>query len=166
MDQDDEIHNITIKCPTCNSKKNLVIPEDIISKSKQLTTISVPKGLVCEHTFQVFIDKNSKVRGYQKIDFEISNIDFYYKIGSTDEVDAISSPVIEITCPRCKKKMNVINEFGKEKKTRVITINNSIADHCGHEFLVYLDRSNRILGYSSIKNIDENEDLKDIFSKL
>jgi hypothetical protein len=37
-----------------------------------LTTISLPKGLVCDHHFQAFVDKNFVVRGYQKVDFEFA----------------------------------------------------------------------------------------------
>ena len=33
----------------------------------------MPKGLVCDHHFQAFIDKNFAVRGYQKVDFEFEN---------------------------------------------------------------------------------------------
>ncbi len=45
----------------------------MINKARHLTTISLPKGLVCDHHFQAFIDKNFAVRGYQKVDFEFEN---------------------------------------------------------------------------------------------
>jgi len=64
--------NINIICPICKSEKQLDIPESIINQAKQLTTVSIQKGMLCNHHFQAFIDKNFKVRGYQKIDFEIS----------------------------------------------------------------------------------------------
>ncbi len=57
--------------------KVLKIPLKIINQSKQLTTVSVPIGLVCKHNFQAFIDKNFKVRGYQKVDFHFSKMEFY-----------------------------------------------------------------------------------------
>ena len=53
------------------------IPIKIIDQSKQLTTISVPLGLVCNHNFQTFIDKNFVIRGYQKVDFDLSSMEFY-----------------------------------------------------------------------------------------
>jgi len=40
-----------------------------------LTTVSIPFGLICNHSFNAFIDKKFKVRGYQKVDFEISKIE-------------------------------------------------------------------------------------------
>jgi hypothetical protein len=63
---------IQVICPICKSEKQLNIPESVISQSKQLTTVSIQKGMLCNHHFQAFIDKNFKVRGYQKIDFEIT----------------------------------------------------------------------------------------------
>jgi len=69
--------DIVVQCPICKSKKNLEIPSQIINQSNQLSTVSIPSGLVCKHTFQAFIDKNFKVRGYQKVDFELSRMEFY-----------------------------------------------------------------------------------------
>ncbi len=60
-------------CPVCKSKKSLEIPKTVISEAKQLTTMSIARGLVCEHQFQAFVDKNFQVRGYQRVDFEFEN---------------------------------------------------------------------------------------------
>lgn len=60
-------------CPICKSKKSLEVPESVIEEAKQLTTMSIARGLVCEHQFQAFVDKNYQVRGYQRVDFEIEN---------------------------------------------------------------------------------------------
>ncbi|MFW9771769.1 MAG: hypothetical protein ACFFEO_06335 [Candidatus Thorarchaeota archaeon] len=61
---------ISIRCPVCKLKKDLRFPKSVINQAKQLTTISIPKDLICEHHFQAFVDKNFVVRGYQKVDFE------------------------------------------------------------------------------------------------
>lgn len=60
-------------CPVCKSKKLLDIPKSVIAEAKQLTTMSIAKGLVCDHQFQAFVDKNCAVRGYQRVDFEFEN---------------------------------------------------------------------------------------------
>jgi len=81
-------HDIVIVCPTCNTKKELKIPTKIINQAKQLTTVSIPSGTVCEHGFQSFVDKNFKIRGYQKVDFEFSHMEFYESSGTElTEVD-------------------------------------------------------------------------------
>ena len=76
----EDYQNILVICPTCKTKKDLTIPTKIINQAKQLTTVSIPSGAVCEHSFQSFVDKNFKVRGYQKIDFEFTHMEFYEKI--------------------------------------------------------------------------------------
>lgn len=68
--------NVLIVCPKCNQKKQLSVPKKIINQSKQLTTVSIPSELCCEHSFQAFIDKNFKVRGYQQVDFDFSRVEF------------------------------------------------------------------------------------------
>ena len=60
-------------CPVCKSKKLLNVPKSVIAEAKQLTTMSIARGLVCNHQFQAFVDKKFQVRGYQKVDFEFNN---------------------------------------------------------------------------------------------
>ncbi len=73
----ESMENIHVVCPTCKGKKDLKIPTKIINQAKQLTTVSIPSGAVCEHGFQAFVDKNFAVRGYQKVDFEFYKMEFY-----------------------------------------------------------------------------------------
>ncbi|MFX1487749.1 MAG: hypothetical protein ACFFBI_01275 [Promethearchaeota archaeon] len=61
---------IRFVCPVCKSAKTLRFPQSVIVKAEGLTTMSIAKGLVCDHQFQAFVDKNFAVRGYQKVDFE------------------------------------------------------------------------------------------------
>jgi hypothetical protein len=75
-DFDEQTKEVTIKCPECANMNTIAIPAKIINQSKQLTTVSIPAGLVCEHSFQAFIDKNFKARGYQKVDYELSKMEF------------------------------------------------------------------------------------------
>lgn len=67
-----EYSEVRVSCPVCKTKKVLKFPKSVINQAKQLTTISLPKGLVCDHHFQAFVDKNFVVRGYQKVDFEFA----------------------------------------------------------------------------------------------
>ena len=54
-------------------KYGLKFPKSVINKARHLTTISLPKGFVCDHHFQAFVDKSFIVRGYQKVDFEFES---------------------------------------------------------------------------------------------
>lgn len=71
-------------CPVCKAKKGLEVPKSVIKKAKQITTMSIARGLVCAHQFQAFVDKHFKVRGYQRVDFELEN-------QNKDEQEIISS---------------------------------------------------------------------------
>jgi hypothetical protein len=62
---------VNMRCPICYEKKELTFPKSVITGARQLTTISIPKGLLCDHHFQAYVDKNFMVRGYQKVDFEL-----------------------------------------------------------------------------------------------
>ncbi len=62
---------INVRCPICKIDREIEFPTLVINQAKQLTTVSIPKGFICDHHFQAFIDKNFKIRGYQKVDFEM-----------------------------------------------------------------------------------------------
>jgi hypothetical protein len=72
MDDVKEYQKVKFTCPVCKINKELKIPKSIINKARQLSTVSIPKGLVCSHHFQAFVDKNFAIRGYQKVDFEVA----------------------------------------------------------------------------------------------
>lgn len=79
ISQEELFETILIVCPKCRTQRNLKVPTKVINQSKQLTTVSIPVELCCEHSFQAFIDKNFKVRGYQQVDFEFSSVEFLEK---------------------------------------------------------------------------------------
>jgi hypothetical protein len=66
---------VEVICPVCKLKDVIQIPKSVISNARQLTTVSVPKGKICQHHFQLFLDKNFAIRGYQKVDFQLNNVE-------------------------------------------------------------------------------------------
>lgn len=68
---DDTSFNIKFICPTCNSEKLIAISRAEILKKQSLTAIAIPKNFMCPHSFSAFVDRNGKIRGYQKYDLEI-----------------------------------------------------------------------------------------------
>jgi len=58
---------IFIQCPKCQIKRVITVPRNLVAQSQCLTTVAMSFGLACNHSFNVFIDKNFKVRGYQKV---------------------------------------------------------------------------------------------------
>lgn len=70
---DSEFVIVPVVCPICNSKKEVNVPKSVMSRTKNLATISIQEDITCKHHFQIFIDKNYAVRGYQKVDFQIGS---------------------------------------------------------------------------------------------
>ncbi len=63
---------INIECPSCGVRGGIELPAQLFDTiSRGLATVNVPASAVCEHSFQVFIDRNGAVRGYQRVDFEL-----------------------------------------------------------------------------------------------
>ena len=65
-------NKIQVICPVCKTRDIVGIPTRELRGNSHLITISIQKGLICPHHFQLFIDKNLQIRGYQKVDFELN----------------------------------------------------------------------------------------------
>ena len=75
LDEDSDVKiKVSIICPNCKKEKDLFIGLNAIKVSKTLTTVSIPPGFCCEHHFQVYLDKNFHIRGYQKVDILLDDI--------------------------------------------------------------------------------------------
>ena len=122
-----EYYDVTINCPVCKSCKVLKFPKSVISKSRHLTTISLPKGLICDHHFQAFLDKNFAVRGYQKVDFEFENKQDQkehadIQLFSGNENELFDRLIVEGNYVGYKpdvKKNNVVKQKSQESKKHV-----------------------------------------------
>ena len=79
----DTLKNVLIICPECKTQKFLKVPSKILIQSQNVVTVSIPTKTVCDHHFQVFVDRNADVRGYQKVDFEFPTVEYYENRGIT-----------------------------------------------------------------------------------
>lgn len=63
---------VDVRCPVCSEWKNIDIPDDFTKHStKGLLTVHVTPGMICEHSFIVYLDKNLVVRDCFVADFKI-----------------------------------------------------------------------------------------------
>ena len=68
----EESFKVQVVCPVCDKFEFLMIPKESILNSKRgLSTVFIHNQLVCEHSFQIFVDKNGSVRGFETPDFEL-----------------------------------------------------------------------------------------------
>ena len=113
---EEDFANIHVVCPTCKATKDLKIPSKIINQAKQLTTVSIPSGTVCEHGFQSFVDKNFTVRGYQKVDFEFYKMEFYEGGGDSTEIEADGTTSSLSTKPLFQEIIKLLRSYVDDKE--------------------------------------------------
>lgn len=93
-------------CPICKSEKGLEFPKSVITQAKGLTTMSIARGLVCDHHFQAFVDKNFAVRGYQRVDFEFETAETKEKGNLRRDKDLFDNLILEGNYLEYKPKKN------------------------------------------------------------
>ncbi|MEJ2293627.1 MAG: hypothetical protein P8Y23_02550 [Candidatus Lokiarchaeota archaeon] len=105
--QQEDFKYINITCPECSSQKFLKVPLKIINQSQNVTTISVPSGVVCPHHFQIYVDKFFSIRGYQVSDFEFPKVE-YYEGYLNNEIQYNDSKAHLASSPKFQKIINIL----------------------------------------------------------
>ena len=63
---------LEIRCPICSKWKHIEIADDTTKNvSKGLLAINIASGMICEHSFIAYVDKNLTVRDCLVADFKI-----------------------------------------------------------------------------------------------
>ncbi|MHA1805873.1 MAG: hypothetical protein ACTSU4_15255 [Promethearchaeota archaeon] len=63
---------VQIRCPSCSKQGKIDVSEESLKNvSRGLLAVNIAKGIVCEHSFVAYIDKNMQVRDYFIADFQI-----------------------------------------------------------------------------------------------
>ena len=142
-----EYSDVKIDCPLCKSSKVLKFPKSVINKARHLTTISLPKGLICDHHFQAFIDKNFAVRGYQKVDFEFENkkdqkeqADIQLLSGSENEL--FDRLILEGNYVEYRPIVKEKNDFQQKSKESKKQEDKRSLKHIYNEFWEFIDDNN------------------------
>lgn len=67
-----KIGKITVSCPICFEQKEINIPMKRFASIKNLLSIIIYSGYMCDHSFTVFVDKDLEIRGREAHDLIIS----------------------------------------------------------------------------------------------
>ncbi len=81
---------IILRCPKCETQKMIKVPSKVINQSGTVITIGIPIGLICDHSFQAYVDNNSDVRGYQVVDFVIPKTEYFQSDMLEDEQEEMN----------------------------------------------------------------------------
>jgi len=83
--QEQLFENVTLICPKCKTLKVIKVPSKILTQTGTVTTIGIPVGLICDHSFQAYVDKFSSVRGYHVVDFLIPKTEYLHSVVPEEE---------------------------------------------------------------------------------
>ena len=169
---------IQIVCPICKTRDLIGVPKRELNKSTHLTTISIQKGLICPHHFQVFVDKNLQIRGYQKVDFELNNENSKklrngvqaFNQSEKDEKPVFKTIVYENKNLEAEENKKLVQEVKIKKKEKTMK---EIYD----EFWEFIEEDNKIFqkfvvkdkrrqNYLSNLNFNENYNNLEIDQKI
>lgn len=101
---------IIITCPVCAANDEISFPKEIFSRENQIITVSIPQGTICEHPFQLYLDNDYNIKGYQKIDYTFPKIEYY-----NDNIPEINSNDKDEGC----SEKNKINTFFRNIQDQV-----------------------------------------------
>jgi hypothetical protein len=93
--QEEELFkHILLRCPECGTQKVIRVPVKIIAQNGMLTSVGIPIGLICNHSFQALIDQNFSVRAYNLADFIIPRTE-YTQVENFDNKREVSQSEVQ-----------------------------------------------------------------------
>ena len=75
--QEELFNNINVRCPICEIRKVIRFPTKAINPFQGIKTINIPKGILCEHSIQIQLDRSLSVERYQVVNLESKNIEVF-----------------------------------------------------------------------------------------
>ena len=95
---------IEIRCPLCSKWDHIEISDDATENvSKGLLAINIASGMICEHSFIAYVDKNLIVRDCLVADFKIELPESEASGGTeeslTPETETIKFDLIKLNIP-------------------------------------------------------------------
>lgn len=67
---------ISFTCPICKRNGIFKIQKPITKALGFFIVVLISKGDICPHEFLAYIDNNRDIRGYQKIDYSLAELEF------------------------------------------------------------------------------------------
>jgi len=148
---------ISITCPSCKKNGKIEISDEAIKNvSRGLLAVNVASGIICDHSFITYVDKNLSIRDYFIADFQIEIPD----IAPTEDTEAkeiISKDTLNLDAIKLNLSANLITHVLKSifynKKIAIISDLSFLNDHILTFFTQLIDGS--FDAYISV--ISENE---------
>jgi hypothetical protein len=92
---------IDVRCPVCSKWQNIEISDDATNNiTKGLLAINIEAGMICQHNFIAYVDKNFSVRDCLIADFEIEvSSSPETENGIPNEIESMNYDLIRLNIP-------------------------------------------------------------------
>ncbi|MFX0034204.1 MAG: hypothetical protein ACFE9I_01015 [Candidatus Hermodarchaeota archaeon] len=124
---------IEIRCPICKKWSHIEISDDLLKNvSKGLLALNITTGMICEHSFIAYVDKNLKVRDCLVADFKIE-LQENSMSQATDEIlspeaDIIKFDLIKLNLPDLLI-VNILRTIFLRKKAVILSEEQFLYNH-------------------------------------
>lgn len=124
---------VEIRCPVCTKWDNIEISDNATKDAKKgLIVMDISAGMICEHSFIAYVDKNLTVRDCLITDFKIESLEDSNTNKTQDDILAGAEPVkydlIKLNIPE-SVMANIFRGTFLGKKIILISDNLFLANH-------------------------------------
>lgn len=135
---------IEIRCPTCSKWDNIEISDNATKDAKRgILVMDINAGMICEHSFIAYVDKNLIVRDCLITDFKIESLEDSSAQKIQDDIPARAEPVkydlIKLNIPE-SVMANILRGTFLGKKIILISDNLFLANHVINFFKLTLKK--------------------------
>ncbi|MHA1522623.1 MAG: hypothetical protein ACTSRK_20850 [Promethearchaeota archaeon] len=68
----EKTNRINVICPVCQNQGRIPIPVDLVKKKETgATSVYIPAGMICDHAFYCYVDKNFNIRDYLVLEYAL-----------------------------------------------------------------------------------------------
>jgi hypothetical protein len=154
---------LEIRCPSCSARGHIDISEEALKNvSKGLLAVNIAVGMVCEHSFVAYVDKNMQIRDYFIADFQIqipeANSSKKAKKKVIPETESLDIDLIRINIPALLIA-HVIRASFYGKKIIVISDQDFLYNHISN-FFKFISRESFVIDLSFISDEEYKKNKK------
>lgn len=136
---------LEIRCPICSKWDHINIADDATKNvTKGLLAINIASGMICEHSFIVYVDKNLIVRDCLVADFKIEIPESVTTTETgeniTPETETIKFDLIKLNIPELLM-VNVIKTIVLGKKVVILSNQEFLYNHIINFFKAIMENS-------------------------
>lgn len=126
-------NSIKLQCPSCSKKGSIeVLNKSFENMTRGLLAINIASGIICSHSFIVYVDKNLNIRDHFIADFhiEIPELDPIKKIDAekTSIKDIVNVDLIRLNLP-AKLLIYIIKSIFLKQKIIIISDQEYLHNH-------------------------------------